>query len=242
MANEIFEVIGNRSMARQKSVLYLTNKGLQLDLTAHAMSKLLARYEIFKMVLNLPGDIVDCGVYRGASLFTWANLIEVFAPHSQKVVIGFDTFSGFAGELHLPEDKANATRLMEDRQKFLPRSPEELGSIAATLGLGHRIKLVSGDAVTTIPDFVQANRGIRFSLLHLDFDVYEPTATALESLFSLLVPGGIVVLDECGNRGWGESDAVDNFFAGQDVKFERFGWSPGPAAFVIKRAEHSKQG
>jgi Macrocin-O-methyltransferase (TylF) len=172
----------------------------------------------------------------------WANLIEVFAPHSQKVVIGFDTFSGFAGELHLPEDKANATRLMEDRQKFLPRSPEELGSIAATLGLGHRIKLVSGDAVTTIPDFVQANRGIRFSLLHLDFDVYEPTATALESLFSLLVPGGIVVLDEYGNRGWGESDAVDNFFAGQDVKFERFGWSPGPAAFVIKRAEHSKQG
>ena len=84
-------------MARKRSILYLTNKGLQLDLSAHALSKLFARYEIFKMVLNLPGDIVDCGVYRGASLFSWGNLIEIFAPHSQKVVIGFDTFSGFCG-------------------------------------------------------------------------------------------------------------------------------------------------
>ncbi len=47
-------------MARNRSILYLTNKGLQLDLSAHALSKLFARYEIFKMVLNLPGDIIDC--------------------------------------------------------------------------------------------------------------------------------------------------------------------------------------
>jgi hypothetical protein len=73
-------------MARKRSILYLTNKGLQLDLSAHALSKFFARYEIFKMVLNLPGDIVDCGVYRGASLFSWGNLIEIFAPHSQKVL------------------------------------------------------------------------------------------------------------------------------------------------------------
>ena len=44
-------------MARKRSLLYLTNKGLQLDLNAHALSKLFARYEIFKMVLNLPGDM-----------------------------------------------------------------------------------------------------------------------------------------------------------------------------------------
>ena len=43
-------------MARKRSILYLTNKGLQLDLSAHALSKLFARYEIFKMVLNLRGS------------------------------------------------------------------------------------------------------------------------------------------------------------------------------------------
>ena len=75
-------------MARKRSILYLTNKGLQLDLSAHALSKLFARYEIFKMVLNLPGDIVDCGVYRGASLFSCGNLIKIFAPIRKRLLSG----------------------------------------------------------------------------------------------------------------------------------------------------------
>jgi hypothetical protein len=130
------------------------------------------------MVLNLPGDIVDCGVYRGASLFSWGNLIEIFAPHSQKVVIGFDTFSGFSSDLHIEEDRDHSMKLMEDRTRFLPRSMEEIMSVANTLNLSHRFRLISGDAVKTIPEFVQENRGLRFSLLNLDFDVYEPTAAA----------------------------------------------------------------
>jgi hypothetical protein len=162
-------------MARKRSILYLTNKGLQLDLSAHALSKPFARYEIFKMVLNLPGDIVDCGVYRGASLFSWGNLIEIFAPHSQKVVIGFDTFSGFSSDLHIVEDRDHSVKLMEDRTHFLPRSMEEIMSVANMLNLSQRFRLISGDAVKTIPKFVQENRGLRFSLLNLDFDVYEPT-------------------------------------------------------------------
>ena len=79
-------------MARKRSILYLTNKGLQLDLSAHALSKLFARYEIFKMVLNLPGDIVDCGVYRGASLFSWGNLIEI-SHHIRKRLLSALTLS-----------------------------------------------------------------------------------------------------------------------------------------------------
>lgn len=190
-------------MARKRSILYLTNKGLQLDLSAHAISKLFACYEIFKMVLDLPGDIVDCGVYRGASLFSWGNLIEIFAPHSQKVVIGFDTFSGFSSDLHLVEDKDYSVKLMKDRTRFLPRSMKEIMSVANMLNLSHRFRLISGDAVKTIPEFVRENRGLRFSLLNLDFDVYELTAAALKYLLPLLVPGGIVILDEYGNEGWG---------------------------------------
>jgi Macrocin-O-methyltransferase (TylF) len=222
-------------MARKRSILYLTNKGLQLDLSAHALSKLLARYEIFKMVLDLPGDIVDCGVYRGASLFSWGNLIEIFAPHSQKVVIGFDTFTGFSSDLHIEEDRDHSIKLMEDPTRFRPRSMDQIMSVANTLNLSHRFRLISGDAVKTIPEFAQENRGLRFSLLNLDFDVYEPTATALKYFFPLLVPGGIIILDEYGNKGWGESDAVDAFFAGQAVRFERFGWSAGPGAYFVKQ-------
>jgi Macrocin-O-methyltransferase (TylF) len=198
-------------MSRKRSILYLTNKGLQLDLSAHALSKLFARYEIFKMVLNLSGVIVDYGVYRGASLFSWRNLIDIFAPHSQKVVIGFDTFSGFSSDLHIVEDRDNSAKLMEDRTRFLPRSMEEITSVANMLNLSHRFRLISGDAVKTIPEFVQEHRGLRCSLLNLDFDVYEPTAAALKYLLPLLVPGGIFILDEYGNKG-GESRMPWTFF------------------------------
>lgn len=44
-----------------------------------------------------------------------------------------------------------------------------------------------------------------------------------------------MVLDEYGNSGWGESDAVDAFFAGQDISLQRFDWAPGPAVYFVKR-------
>ncbi len=107
-------------MSDSVSLMYLTEKGLQLDLGPHALSKLLARYELFKMIEELPGDIVECGVYRGASLFQWANFIELFAPHSQKIVLGFDTFKGFSSILSYEADRQSAGNLMGDKTRFVP--------------------------------------------------------------------------------------------------------------------------
>ena len=212
---------------------YFMNKGLQLDLGAHALSKVLARYELFNLVKDLPGDIVDCGVYRGASLFQWANFIELFAPRSQKTVFGFDSFEGFSNEQG-DADKDSVSQLMDDDEKFVPRSVDELMAIANSHEFGHRIELIAGDATKTIPKFVEDHKGLRLSLLYLDFDVYEATIATLKAMYPLLVPGGILVLDEYGSKGWGESDAVDEYFRGQDIAFKRFGWSAGPAAYCVK--------
>jgi hypothetical protein len=186
------------------------------------------------MISDLPGDIVECGVYRGASLFQWANFIELFAPHSQKTVIGFDTFKGFSTILSYDPDRESVSKLLSDKEKFVPRTVEELTSIASTLGLAHRFRLIEGDAVQTIPKLVQENKGLRLAMLHLDFDVYEPTLTSLSCLYPLLVPGGLLVMDQYGSTGWGESNAVDEFFRGHELKFRRFQWSAGPAAFFVK--------
>src|SRR5258706_16121466 len=118
---------------------FLTTKGLSLDLSAHALSKLLARYELFKRIMSVPGDIIECGVYRGASLFLWANLLEVFAPRSQRRVLAFDTFRGFPKRLVLAEDRANAERLGTDANRFHPRTLQEIKDTAISLGLDKRI-------------------------------------------------------------------------------------------------------
>ena len=64
------------------------------------MPRLLAHYEIFKQIIELPGSIVEVGVYTGNGLFTFANLLETFAPGDRiRKVIGFYNFDGY-NEFH----------------------------------------------------------------------------------------------------------------------------------------------
>ena len=43
------------------------------------VTRFLAQYELFKMVQDLPGSIVELGVYKGSSLFAFANFLEIFS-------------------------------------------------------------------------------------------------------------------------------------------------------------------
>ncbi len=62
-----------------------------------SVARFLAKYEIYKRILNISGVIIECGVYNGAGMFTWPTLANIFEPanHTRKV-IGFDTFSGLS--------------------------------------------------------------------------------------------------------------------------------------------------
>lgn len=56
------------------------------------MQKILARCELFKMVMDVPGDIVECGVFKGSGLYTWAKLMRLFRPNNEGRIVGFDFF------------------------------------------------------------------------------------------------------------------------------------------------------
>ena len=57
---------------------------------------------------------------------------------------------------------------------------------------------------------------------------------ALEHMYDLVTPGGLIVLDEYGKRGWGESDAVDEFFSGKGVEIKAVHGSFQPTAYIRK--------
>jgi hypothetical protein len=60
------------------------------------IARFLSHYELFKKIIDVPGVIIDLGVFQGSSTFTWAKLCEIYCPTDiRKTVIGFDTFSGF---------------------------------------------------------------------------------------------------------------------------------------------------
>src|SRR6267143_2639569 len=60
------------------------------------LKRFLALYEIFKLALPVKGSIVECGVFRGFGLMSWAKLSAMLEPENlTRRIYGFDTFSGF---------------------------------------------------------------------------------------------------------------------------------------------------
>ena len=59
------------------------------------LKKLFIRYELFKMSQDIPGDILECGVFKGTGHIFWLKLLKIFDPNSNKKVLGFDTFGDF---------------------------------------------------------------------------------------------------------------------------------------------------
>jgi len=72
-----------------------------------------------------------------------------------------------------------------------------------------KVELVKGNALETIPKYVQENQHLLVALLFLDFDLYEPTKAALQQLLPRVPKGGIVAFDEVNNKFWpGETVAM----------------------------------
>ena len=195
-------------------------------------TKILCRYEHYKEVIDRPGDIVECGVFKGQGLLFWAKMIQIFNPLSQRRVIGFDTFGGVPESVTGALDRASSKSF-----KDYAGVPAQVMEKAAGFGLEARIEIVAGDATETIPAYAAARPGLRVALLNLDFDVYEPTLAALEALYDRVVPGGIVTLDEYAVHNWRESDALDTFRAARGlagIELRSTPWAMSPTAWFRK--------
>jgi hypothetical protein len=206
------------------------------------LKRFLAHVELFKLALEVPGDIAELGVFRGLGLFTWANLLEAYCVGNRtKVVYGFDNWRGFTD--FSPQDAKPAEDAGKVIGGFDPGAYlDELKDAIAIFDSDRfipfkpRIKLVEGDIERTVPQFVRENPGVRFSLVHFDCDLYRPTKTALAALWDRVTRGGVVIFDEYAIPAWaGETAAVDEFLADKpDVRLRTFPWTNVPGAYLVK--------
>ncbi len=206
------------------------------------LKRFIAHYEIFKMTMDVPGDIVELGVFRGLGLFTWANFLEIHAIGDRtKTVYGFDNWEGFSG--FSKEDGNQEERIQKIEGGFSPEQYyNELKKALAIFDNDRfvpwkpRIKLIEGDIEETVKTMVEEKPGIRFSMIHFDCDLYRPTKAALESFWSRLSRGGVMLFDEYACVDWpGETIAVDEFFADKPhVKVKKFPWINFPAGYIVK--------
>jgi len=200
-------------------------------LTSHVtrLGKLLAHFELYKSITGLPGHIVECGVYKGASLVRFASFRQLLeSPHSRKIV-GFDTFGKFPrGEGIDESDSAFIDRFEQDGAAI---TPEALHKVLAHKSF-ENVELIAGDILETVPAYAQANPEFRIALLHIDVDVYEPSLVTLRHFYDRVVPGGLIVLDDYGTVS-GETTAVEEFFADKSPHLEKLSISHVPA-FIRK--------
>jgi hypothetical protein len=196
-------------------------------LTSHVtrMGKAIAQYELYKSIIGLPGQIVECGVFKGASLIRWATYREILeSPHSRSI-IGFDAFGQFP-EQPDAADAAFASHWEKTCGEGI--SVGELNRLMAAKGIVNNIELIRGDIVETVEVYAKAHPWMKIALLHLDVDVYAPAMATLKALWDRIVPGGLLVMDDYGTLP-GETRAVDEFFAGQSVEIQKLPLSHVPA-------------
>lgn len=196
----------------------------------HRFKKLFARADLFRLVAGLPGDIVDAGAYKGVSTIQWAHLLEAYQPNTRTKVIAFDTFDATFPAVR-EDERAQAERHQTTYKKD---AYETIVDALRRLDLDHRVEIVRGDITKTMREYVDARPGFRISLLHCDIDVYSPTLATLKACWPRVVRGGVVVFDEYAVHNWGESDAVDEFFAQHGVHLKTVSSSPTPSAYLIK--------
>lgn len=194
------------------------------------LGKILSHYEFFKLIKDLPGAIIDCGVFKGTSLVRFAGFRDLLGNTNSHKIIGFDTFEDFP-ETEFEEDKKFRERFMANAGGS-SISKDQLELVLERKGVNQNIVLVAGDINQTVPEYVKNNPSLKISLLNLDTDIYEPAVTILEHFYPRLVKGGILLLDDYGEFP-GETKAVDDYFSGKDIVIKKSPFSMTPC-YIVK--------
>ena len=172
---------------------------------------------------QVPGSLVECGVWRGGSVLAMILTLQELGTTERDIYL-FDTFDGMTAptehDVSPLEPPASATwaAAQADNQRpwsgmFDSSTFNETDVRRIVLSTGYpadRVHFVRGPVEETIPETLPNS----LALLRLDTDWYASTRHELEHLYPLLNPGGVLIIDDYGH--WdGARHAVDEYFKRQ---------------------------
>lgn len=167
--------------------MFFYENGFYTTITENRLGKLLAQYELYKKIINLPGDVIECGVFKGNSFFRLAHFRDILESKYSRKIIGFDVFGKFP-ESSFEKDKAYLEKFINSAGADSIEI-EEIEKILSYKKI-ENYELVKGNILETIPEYCKRNPHLRIALLHIDVDVYDPTIVILENLYEKVVRGG----------------------------------------------------
>jgi len=202
-----------------------------------SIARFLCKHEIFKSIINTNGVIIECGVFNGAGLFSWAQLSNIYEPTNYtRKIIGFDTFEGFTS-VSLNDANTDKNPVIGDlKGAGINEYSLSIEKTNKERHLAHipNIELVKGDFLITGEEYLKTNKHLLVSLLYLDFDLYEPTKKALDIFVPRMSKGSIICFDQlnCPNFP-GETTALLESFELKNYKLNRSNIDPWISWIVL---------
>jgi hypothetical protein len=192
--------------------------------TMTSIERMYALYQATCHVLDsdVPGDLVECGVWRGGSVMLLAYTL-LSRGCTDRTIWLYDTFDGATppGDDDIQEMSERAARdILEEHERSLedpfwavaPRALVE-SNLRRTQYPMNRFRFVYGDILVTIPAEIPAS----LSVLRLDTDWYQSTRHELEHLYPRLSPNGVLIIDDYGY--WrGARKATEEYFQTVDTR------------------------
>ncbi len=181
--------------------------------TMTSVEALFALYTSVNYVLDreIPGDILECGVWRGGSALLAALIMKARNVSDRQLYL-YDTFQGMPTPTEFDVDKYGRTgfEMMEqygDDIGWCYASLEDVQAAFSVHNFDFEIHFVQGDVIETLerikPEII--------SVLRLDTDWYESTALEFQLLYPRLSTGGVLIVDDYGCWA-GSRKATDDYF------------------------------
>ncbi len=187
-----------------------------MDFTMLSVERLYALYKATEYISksNLPGDVVECGTWKGGSAMMIA--LSLLRHNYLKKIYLYDTFAGMSKPTK--KDISLSGKIAIDKWKKLGDKTVNTWCYSPLDEVKHNLYstgyprnylcFVKGKVEQTIPK-VCPNK---IAILHLDTDWYSSTYHELIHLFPKVVKGGVLIIDDYGH--WrGAREAVDKYFS-----------------------------
>jgi O-methyltransferase len=158
---------------------------------------------------NVPGSIVECGVWRGGGMMAAALALVELGAKGRDFYL-FDTFREIPPpdqrDEHITMSQQELSRFLQELVPYHLPLDRVRRLLESTGYPADRFRFVPGLVEETIP--AQAPEAI--ALCRLDTDWYRSTAHEMEHLYPRISPGGILLVDDYGELA-GARRAVDEY-------------------------------
>jgi O-methyltransferase len=202
---------------------------------SYTMTSVERGYSLFKSVEyitknKIPGDLVECGVWKGGSCMIIASTLKYFGDLDRTIYL-YDTYGGMSEPGKEDVISWNGRSVLEKWEEDKAGIKNNFGSWAVgleevkknVLGTDYpvdKFTFVPGDVAITLKKTVPRE----ISLLRLDTDWYASTVEELEVLYPLLTNRGVLIIDDYGHFD-GARKAVDEYFFDRPILLNRIDYT-----------------